>query len=209
MRTIALIDYGSGNLHSARKALDVAARAQPRPVSILTTSDPDVICRADRIVMPGVGAFGACMAAITARDGVIDAMAEATGKGGRPFLGICVGMQLLATTGEEHGSFRGFGWLPGRVRPLTPRGNERLPHMGWNALRGNGHPLLPSDGYAYFVHSYAMTPENPDAVIATADHGGPFVAAVAKGNIAGVQFHPEKSQGWGLSLLDRFLRWEP
>lgn len=211
MQTVALIDYGSGNLRSAEKAL---ARIAEGSSEIVVTSDPETIARADRVVLPGVGAFAACMAALEARPGVIEAMTEAVQQRGAPFLGICVGMQLLASRGLEFGETPGLGWIPGEVRKLEPADAAiKIPHMGWNTLTGvSDHPLFAplSDGEAvYFTHSFAIFPEDSADVTAYVEHGGRFPAAVARGNVAGVQFHPEKSQKPGLALLQRFLEWRP
>lgn len=214
MSTVALIDYGSGNLASAEKALVAAARAGGDRLRVLVTDKPEDILAADRIVLPGVGAFAACMAGVKGRSGVIEAMTEAVTKGGKPFLGVCVGMQLLATRGLEFGETAGLGWIPGDVRRIEPAGHQfKVPHMGWNALTDvAAHPLfagLADGAHMYFTHSYALYPADPAASIARTDHGGTFTAAVAKDNIAGVQFHPEKSQAAGLSLLHNFLEWKP
>jgi glutamine amidotransferase len=214
MRTIALIDYGSGNLPSADKALRKAAAGCPRETTIVTTDDPVVIAAADAVVLPGVGAFAACMAALGARAGVLEAMTQAVAERGAPFLGICVGMQLLATRGLEFGSTPGLDWIGGEVRRLEPAERDRkVPHMGWNSLAGSlGSPLLAGLGTAphmYFTHSFALFADDADHVAAWTDHGGAFPAAVLKDNVAGVQFHPEKSQGAGARLLCNFLDWRP
>lgn len=202
--TLALIDYGAGNLRSAENALRAAGATD-----VTVTSDPEIVRRADRIVLPGVGAFGQCIGAIRGRPGLEEAMGEAVLTRGRPFLGICVGMQLLATTGHEFGAHAGLGWIGGDVRRLEPADPAlRIPHMGWNAVKAE-RPGLVADGWAYFVHSYAFHAAEPGDVLATTDHGGPLVAAVARGPILGVQFHPEKSQAWGLAFLARFLAWAP
>jgi glutamine amidotransferase len=211
MQTVALIDYGSGNLRSAEKAL---SRIADGAAEIVVTSDPEAIARADRVVLPGVGAFAACMAALESRAGVIEAMTEAVRRRGAPFLGICVGMQLLATRGLEFGETAGLGWIPGDVKKLAPADPAiKVPHMGWNTLTGvTDHPLFAplADGEAvYFTHSFAIFPEDSADVTAYVEHGGRFPAAVARGNVAGVQFHPEKSQKPGLALLQRFLEWRP
>lgn len=205
MQRVALIDYGSGNLHSAAKALARVAEGQ---AEIEVTSRPEEIVLADRVVLPGVGAFGACMAALDARDGVVDALEEVVRQKGRPFLGICVGMQLLATRGLEHGPHEGLGWIPGTVRPLRAPG-RKVPHMGWNDVVSGGWPVLPPDGDAYFVHSYCFEADDPHTVAARCEYGETFPAAILSGNVAGVQFHPEKSQAYGLGLLRNFLNWEP
>ena len=211
MQRIALIDYGSGNLRSAEKALLKVAAGQ---AEVAVTSDPEIVARADRVVLPGVGAFAACMSALRARDGVIEAMEEAVRRRGAPFLGICVGMQLLATRGLEFGEAPGLDWIAGEVRKLeAPDPAIKIPHMGWNVLSGLAdHPLFAPfrDGEAvYFTHSFAFFPSDPADVAAWVEHGERFPAAVARGNVAGVQFHPEKSQKPGLALLSRFLEWRP
>jgi len=210
--SVALINYGSGNLRSAEKAL---VRAAAGAHEIVVTDDPDVIAIADRIVLPGVGAFAACMGALEARDGVIEAMTEAVQGKGAPFLGICVGMQLLASRGLEFGETPGLDWIGGDVRKLEDGGDPaiKIPHMGWNGLDGVGeHPLFAGlkDGQTvYFTHSFAFFPRDSADVAAYVAHGERFPAAVARGNVAGVQFHPEKSQAVGLDLLARFLEWRP
>jgi len=203
--TIALIDYGAGNLHSVHNAL-VKAGAQ----NVAVTADPDVVARADRIVLPGVGAFGACRAGLLALDGVVEAMTQAVRQRGVPFLGICVGMQLLADTGEEFGTHPGLGWIPGTVRRIERADPAiKVPHMGWNDVAPAApHPLI-ERGEAYFLHSYHFDAADPATVVATTDHGGPLVAAVARDSVIGVQFHPEKSQHYGLAFLSRFLDWTP
>jgi len=211
--TVALIDYGSGNLRSAEKALLRAAGALGG-VSVATTYDPDLIAGADQVVLPGVGAFAACMRALSARAGVIEAMTQAVRGRGAPFLGICVGMQLLADRGLEFGETAGLGWMAGDVARLTPVGPRfKIPHMGWNALdAGAGASLLsglPAGAHMYFTHSFAFTPSDAADVVAWTDHGGRIAAAVTLGNIAGVQFHPEKSQAMGARLLSNFLEWRP
>ncbi|MDO8295200.1 MAG: imidazole glycerol phosphate synthase subunit HisH [Caulobacter sp.] len=210
MQSVALIDYGSGNLRSAEKALRRAAEGLAAPVDIVVTADPDVVAKADRLVLPGVGAFAACMGALTALDGMIEAMIQAAIGRGAPFLGICVGMQLLADRGLEFGETKGLGWIGGDVARLTPADPAaKIPHMGWNALEAViDHPLLAGLGegaHMYFTHSFAFTPNDPSHVIASVNHGGRFAAAVARDNIMGVQFHPEKSQTQGLRLLANFL----
>ena len=214
MQSIALIDYGSGNLRSAEKALQRASRELGGERRVVTTDDPELIARADRIVLPGVGAFAACMRAVEHRPGVVEAMTEAVRHRGAPFLGVCVGMQLLADRGLEFGGSDGLGWIAGEVRRLEPDGaGYKIPHMGWNALEAVGdHPLFAGLGdgaHMYFTHSFAFHPADPADVAAQTDHGGRFTAAVARGNVAGVQFHPEKSQGSGLKLLSNFLEWRP
>jgi len=201
--TIALIDYGAGNLHSVHNALKAAGARD-----IAVTADPAVVRGAARIVLPGVGAFAACRAGLDAIPGMIDAL-EARVLGDKvPFLGICVGMQLLASRGVEFGVHPGLGWIAGEVRAIAPGPAVKVPHMGWNdvAVRG-GAPLL-APGEAYFLHGYHVVAEDAADIAATTDHGGPLVAALARGNILGVQFHPEKSQRYGIDLLTRFLVWQ-
>ena len=211
MQRVALIDYGSGNLRSAEKAL---VRAADGRAEIVVTHDPGFIAAADRVVLPGVGAFAACMGALEARTGVVEAMTQAVRTRGVPFLGICVGMQLMATRGLEFGETAGLGWIAGDVRRIEPADPAaKVPHMGWNALLDViDHPVFRGleDGRpVYFTHSFAFFAKDPADVAAYVDHGGRFPAAVARGNMAGVQFHPEKSQGAGLSLLADFLEWRP
>jgi len=215
--TVAIIDYGSGNLHSAAKAFERAARESGGDARICLTADPEVVAKADRIVLPGVGAYADCRRGLDAVPGMIEAMTQAAHGAGRPFLGICVGMQLLASRGLEYATTPGLGWIPGDVGPIKPADPAlKVPHMGWNTLRpARDHALLASiptgeDGlHAYFVHSYALSPENPDDVVAQADYGGPVTALVARDNVAGTQFHPEKSQRLGLALIANFLHWRP
>ena len=211
MTTVALIDYNSGNLRSAEKALQAAAARLDRPPEVVTTADPELVRKAERIVLPGVGAFAACMEAVSARPGLVEAMTQAVHERGAPFLGVCVGMQLLATRGLEFGEHPGLGWIEGEVRRLQPASPRfKVPHMGWNDVRVRPHPLFEgTSAQMYFTHSFAFYTAEEDAVAATCDHGGPFVAAVAKDNVAGVQFHPEKSQAAGLALIGRFLEWRP
>ena len=215
--TVAVIDYGSGNLHSAAKALERAARESGLNETIEVTRDPEKVRRADRVVLPGVGAFADCKAGLVAVPGMIAAMSEAVHGRGRPFFGICVGMQLLAERGRENAVTEGLGWIKGEVDKIAPRDKTlKIPHMGWNTLEPKrAHPLfdgigLGADGpHAYFVHSYQLTPAEPGDLLAASDYGGPITAAVARGNIAGSQFHPEKSQKLGLALLANFLKWKP
>jgi len=211
MQRVALIDYGSGNLRSAEKAL---VRAADGSADIVVTNDPETVEAADRIVLPGVGAFAACMSALSERTGVIEAMTTAVQGRGVPFLGICVGMQLMASRGLEFRITPGLGWIAGDVKAIEPKGEGlKVPHMGWNTLTGvSDLPMLagPKAGEpVYFTHSFAMFPQDPADVAAYVDHGGQFPAAVARGNLAGVQFHPEKSQAAGLKLLASFLEWRP
>jgi len=211
MTTVALIDYGSGNLRSAEKALQAAAGRLDNPPEVVTTADPEAIRKADRIVLPGVGAFAACMAAVSSKPGLVAAMTEAVQQRGAPFLGVCVGMQLLATRGLEFGEHPGFGWIAGEVRRLEPADPHlKVPHMGWNDLEVRRHPLFEGvPPQMYFTHSFAFHPAEDAAVVAVTNHGGRFASAVARDNIAGVQFHPEKSQAAGLALIGRFLEWKP
>jgi len=207
--TVAIIDYGSGNLRSAAKAF---ARLSAVPVQV--TSSPAEVARASRIVLPGVGAFADCRRGLQALPGMEETLTRAVLEQGCPFLGICVGMQLLAATGEEHGAHTGLGWLPGRVVPLDPADpGLKIPHMGWNSIRARRpHPLLAGLGpapYFYFVHSFHMLPDEPGDVLAETAHGGPVTAMVARDNMAGVQFHPEKSQRAGARLIANFLEWKP
>ncbi|WP_419253509.1 imidazole glycerol phosphate synthase subunit HisH [Caulobacter sp. ErkDOM-YI] len=213
MQTVALIDYGSGNLRSAQKALREAARRRGIAADIVVTADPALVANADRVVLPGVGAFASCRAGLDA-SGVYDAMNEAVHRKGAPFLGICVGHQLLATRGLEFGVTPGLDWIAGEVRKLAPNDPSlTIPHMGWNAIQlTRDHPLfsgVENGAHMYYANSFALTPTDPADVLATTDHGGPFTAAVVKDNVAGVQFHPEKSQAAGLSLLANFLEWRP
>jgi imidazole glycerol phosphate synthase, glutamine amidotransferase subunit len=206
--TLALIDYGAGNLHSVANALRAAGADD-----VAVTADPSVVRAADRIVLPGVGSFKACAQGLWGIAGMVEAMTERVHVGGAPFLGICVGMQLLATRGLEHGTTAGLDWIAGEVR-LMERTDPaiKVPHMGWNDVGLGLHDpasCLIAAGEAYFLHSYHFAPEDGRTVAAMTDHGGGLVAAVAKDNVVGVQFHPEKSQAYGLSLLSRFLEWKP
>jgi glutamine amidotransferase len=213
--TLALIDYRSGNLRSAERALVRAAAESGRGIEILVTSDPQTIARAERIVLPGVGAFADCRAGLAAVPGLIEAMTEAVSHRGRPFLGICVGMQLLAERGHEHGTHAGLGWIEGEVVRLAPLDRTlKIPQMGWNELDllQSGHPLLEglaAGDHAYFVHSYHFRPRGRDTVLAEVTYGERVAAMVAHANIAGTQFHPEKSQRVGLRILANFLTWKP
>ncbi len=215
--TVAIIDYGSGNLKSAAKAFERAAAELATPPVIAVTDDPERVRAADRVVLPGVGAFGDCRAGLLAIDGMGEALAEAVIEAARPFLGICVGMQLMAERGLEKGEYAGFGWIPGAVEIVRPNDPSlKVPHMGWNTIRiEKPHPLFagiadgPEGWHAYFVHSYQLAAADPETVLATADYGGPITAAVGRANMAGTQFHPEKSQTLGLALIGNFLRWTP
>ena len=216
MSTVTIIDYGSGNLRSAAKAFERAAREAGTGHDILVTADVDAVRRADRIVLPGVGAFADCRAGLDAVTGMVDVLEERVIRGGVPFLGICVGMQLMATEGREKATTKGLGWIPGAVTRIEPAGDLKVPHMGWNTLTfTRPHPLLNGipDGenglHAYFVHSYHLATDRPDTLIATADYGQQITAIVGRDNLLGTQFHPEKSQTLGLTLLGNFLRWKP
>ena len=214
---VAIIDCGSGNLHSAAKAFERAARESGSPLKVKVTSDPEDVRAAERIVLPGVGTFADCKQGLVAIPGMIEALEESVRRRGKPFLGICVGLQLMAERGLEHGLTPGLDWIEGEVRVIEPSDQSlKIPHMGWNTLRVvRANPLL--DGiptgegglHAYFVHSYHVVPEEPGDLVASTDYGGPITAFIAKDNMAGTQFHPEKSQKLGLALIDNFLRWKP
>jgi glutamine amidotransferase len=214
---VAIIDYGSGNLHSAAKAFERAAREAGLEETITVTSDPDVVRRADRIALPGVGAFADCRRGLDAVPGMVDALTETVRQNGRPFFGICVGMQLMATRGLEYETSQGLDWIHGDVTAIAPDDPSlKIPHMGWNTLHPQrDHPVLdgvetgPDGLHAYFVHSYALQPRDMADVVAVSAYGGPLTAVVAKDNMVGTQFHPEKSQGLGLKLICNFLRWRP
>jgi len=213
-QTVAIIDYGAGNLKSAQKAF---ARAAGTDAEIIVTADAERVGKADRIVLPGVGAYADCMAGLQSVPGMVETLQEQVIVGGKPFLGICVGMQLLSSVGREKIETRGLGWIRGAVEKIAPSDPDlKVPHMGWNTLEiKNAHPLFEgiktgADGlHAYFVHSYHMAVDDPGEVIATADYGGPITAAVGRDNIFGTQFHPEKSQSLGLTLIANFLKWQP
>lgn len=214
--TTVIIDYGSGNLHSAHKALERAALEAGRAERILVSSDPKAVRRADRIVLPGVGAFADCRRGLDVQPGLLEALSEAVLAAGRPFLGICVGMQLLAEKGYEHEVTDGLGWIAGDVVALDAAQGLRVPHMGWNTLSvRTAHPVLagiatgPEGAHAYFVHSFQMKPRAPAHIVAETDYGGPVTAVVGRDNIVGCQFHPEKSQKLGLAFLSNFLGWRP
>lgn len=200
--TTALVDIQSGNLHSVENALRAAGASD-----ISVTADPDVVAKAERIVLPGVGAFGACAAALRGANGLVEALDRRVRGEGAPFLGICVGMQLMADFGEEQGEHAGLGWFRGRVARIIPATEDaKVPHIGWNDVTPTRpHPLI-EPGEAYFLHGYAFEGED---VVARTDHGGAMTAAIGRGNMLGVQFHPEKSQRYGLALLERFLSWRP
>jgi imidazole glycerol-phosphate synthase subunit HisH len=215
--TVAIVDYGSGNLHSAAKAFERAAREAGLAQPIVVTSDPDAVARADRVVLPGVGAFADCRRGLDAVDGMVAALDDSVRKRGRPFLGICVGMQLMAERGREYEVVPGLGWIAGEVDRIAPDDpNLKIPHMGWNTLDARRpHPLL--DGiavgaaglHAYFVHSFHLKPAERADLVAEADYGGPVTAVVGRDTMVGTQFHPEKSQRLGLRLIANFLKWKP
>ena len=215
--TVAIVDYGSGNLHSARKAFERAARDAGDSRQVKVTSRPEDVLAADHIVLPGVGAFADCRRGLDGVPGMTDALIEAVRGRGRPFLGICVGAQLMAARGLEHEVTAGLGWIEGDVAPVEPADPAlKVPHMGWNTLDvRRHHPLIagvrtgPGGLHAYFVHSYQLYPADADDIVAIADYGGPVTAIIGRGNVAGTQFHPEKSQALGLSLIANFLRWRP
>ena len=212
--TVAIIDYGSGNLASAAKALERAAQESGGGQRILVTARADDVTAAERIVLPGVGAFADCMQGLVKLPGMIEALHEAVIVHARPFLGICVGMQLMATRGLEHGEHKGFGWIAGDVVKLTPQDPAlKVPHMGWNTLRvKRDHALLAGlkpDDHAYFLHSYHLRTAKADTLLADTDYGGTVTAVVGRDNLVGTQFHPEKSQRVGLALLANFLKWRP
>jgi imidazole glycerol-phosphate synthase subunit HisH len=214
---VAIIDYGSGNLHSAAKAFERAAREAGIDAEIAVTADADAVARADRIVLPGVGAFADCARGLAAVAGMRDALEQAVRRNARPFLGICVGMQLMATRGLEFGETPGLGWIAGDVRAIAPADPAfKVPHMGWNTIDvARPHALLAgittgtAGLHAYFVHSFHLAATRLVEVVATADYGGAVTAMVARDNIAGTQFHPEKSQTLGLQLIANFLQWRP
>jgi glutamine amidotransferase len=215
--SIAIVDYGSGNLHSAAKAFERAAKDLNLGQPIIVTRDPAVVAGADRVVLPGVGAFADCRRGLEAAAGMTAALDEAVRKKGRPFFGICVGMQLLAERGREYEVTEGLGWIAGEVDRITPSDPSlKIPHMGWNTLNVvrphpllDGLPLGPEGRHAYFVHSFELKPARPADLVADADYGGAVTAIVARDNIFGTQFHPEKSQRFGLALITNFLKWKP
>jgi glutamine amidotransferase len=215
--SVAIIDYGSGNLHSAAKAFERAARSLENPQKVFVTSDPDQAYEADRLVLPGVGAFADCRRGLDAVNGMVDAITEAVRVKARPFFGICVGMQLMASRGKEHVITEGLNWIGGDVEKITPRDEGlKIPHMGWNTLELlqehpvlNKLPLGEKGQHAYFVHSYHLNAANEADVLARANYGGPVTAIVGKDTAIGTQFHPEKSQRFGLALISNFLRWKP
>jgi imidazole glycerol-phosphate synthase subunit HisH len=208
---VAIVDYGAGNLRSAEKALAEAANGSAR---VMVTADPDAVRKADRVVLPGVGAFADCRRGLVSLPGMVEALEEVALKQGKPFLGICVGMQLMASVGVEFGEHKGLDWIKGKVVVLDPADHSlRIPQMGWNNLDlKRVHPALAdtrSGDHAYFVHSYHFVAERPEDVIATVEYGGPVTAVIGRDNLLGVQFHPEKSQHVGLALLKSFLKWIP
>ena len=216
MQRVAIIDYGSGNLHSAAKAFERAAQESGIASTIRVTSDAETVRAADRIVLPGVGAFADCRAGLDAVTGMVEVLEERVIGGGVPFLGICVGMQLMAEEGREKAVTRGLGWIRGAVVRIEPKGDLKVPHMGWNTLTfQKPHPLLAGipDGenglHAYFVHSYHLATATPETLIATADYGQQVTAIVGRDNIFGTQFHPEKSQTLGLGIIRNVLEWAP
>lgn len=218
VQTVAIIDYGSGNLHSATKAFERAAReAGLDGARIVVTDRPEIVAGADRVVLPGVGAYADCRRGLDSVPGMVEAMTKAVREQGKPFLGICVGMQLMASRGLEYEETPGLGWIAGDVAPIEPADPQlKIPHMGWNTLHlDREHALLAGietgEGglHAYFVHSFALKAAEPAEVVAHAEYGGPVTALVARDNMAGTQFHPEKSQRLGLALLGNFLRWRP
>jgi glutamine amidotransferase len=220
-RTVTIIDYGSGNLRSAANAFARVVREAELDIAVLVTDDPAEVRRADRIVLPGVGAFADCRAGLDAVPGMVEVLEERVTRGGVPFLGVCVGMQLMATEGREKAVTPGLGWIPGAVVRIEPHstkatGDLKVPHMGWNTLSfARAHPLLdgipdgPEGLHAYFVHSYHLATDTAETLIATTDYGQSVTAIVGRDNLFGTQFHPEKSQTLGLALIANFLRWSP
>jgi imidazole glycerol-phosphate synthase subunit HisH len=215
--SVAIVDYGSGNLHSAAKAFERAARESGHDQPIVVTRDPQQVASADRVVLPGVGAFADCRRGLDAIPGMVNALESAVRKKGKPFFGICVGMQLMAERGREYQVTPGLGWIAGEVDRIAPSDPAlKIPHMGWNTLNvSKPHPLLagiptgPDGLNAYFVHSYELKPAMRDDLVAQADYGGPVTAIVGRDNMVGTQFHPEKSQRLGLALIANFLKWMP
>ena len=215
--SVVIVDYGSGNLHSAAKAFERAARESGHDQPVVVTSDPAAVARADRVVLPGVGAFADCRRGLDAISGMVEALNETVRQRARPFFGICVGMQLMAERGREYQVTPGLGWIAGDVDRIRPSDAElKIPHMGWNTLNvRRQHPLLdgipvgPDGLHAYFVHSYELKPQKRSELIAQADYGGPLTAIVGRDNMVGTQFHPEKSQKLGLALIANFLKWKP
>ena len=213
--TVVIIDYGSSNLRSAAKAFERGITEAGFSLNVLVSSNPDHLKNASHIVLPGVGAFADCRAGLLVLDGMIDALTEAIINKAKPFMGICVGMQLMGSVGLEHGDHRGLSWLSGTVRPLDPIDKSlKIPHMGWNelCLKNTSHPVfdnLDDGSHFYFVHSYHLECDSPNDVLATVDYGGPVTAIVGRDNMIGTQFHPEKSQQMGLKLISNFLKWNP
>jgi imidazole glycerol-phosphate synthase subunit HisH len=215
--SVAIVDYGSGNLHSAAKAFERAARDCGYGEPIVVTSDPDQVARAERVVLPGVGAFADCRRGLDAVDGMVDALNTRVRHQGRPFLGICVGMQLMAERGREYEVTAGLGWIPGEVDRITPSDPDlKIPHMGWNTLNPvrphklmEGIPVGAEGLHAYFVHSFHLKTAERASLVAEADYGGPVTAIVGRDTVVGTQFHPEKSQRLGLKLIANFLQWKP
>jgi len=215
--SVVIVDYGSGNLHSAAKAFERAARESGHQQPIAVTSDPEKVVRADRIVLPGVGAFADCRRGLDEIAGMVDALEQSVRKNGRPFFGICVGMQLMAERGREYQVTPGLGWIAGEVDRIKPSDPDlKIPHMGWNTLNMlqphallDEIPLGPDGLHAYFVHSYELKPSQRGDLVAQADYGGPLTAVVGRDNMVGTQFHPEKSQRLGLALIANFLKWAP
>jgi glutamine amidotransferase len=215
--SVAIVDYGSGNLHSAAKAFERAAREEGLAQPIVVTSDPDEVARADRVVLPGVGAFADCRRGLDAVGGMVEALNDSVRVRGRPFLGICVGMQLMAERGREYEVTEGLGWIAGEVERIAPSDPSlKIPHMGWNTLNAwRSHPLFdgitvgPQGLHAYFVHSFHLKTTARSDLIAEADYGGPLTAVVGRDTMVGTQFHPEKSQRLGLRLIANFLKWKP
>jgi glutamine amidotransferase len=215
--SVAIVDYGSGNLHSAAKAFERAARETGYAEPIVVTRDPDQVARAERVVLPGVGAFADCRRGLDAVSGMVEALNIRVRGQGRPFLGICVGMQLMAERGREYEVTAGLGWIPGEVDRITPSDPDlKIPHMGWNTLNAlrphklvEGIPLGPHGLHAYFVHSFHLRTTEPTSLVAQADYGGPVTAIVGRDTVVGTQFHPEKSQRLGLQLIANFLQWTP
>ncbi len=212
---VVIVDYGSGNLRSAAKAFERSIADQNLALTVTVTGDARDLGDASHVVLPGVGAFGDCRRGLDALPGMVEALERTIIEKGRPFLGICVGMQLMATTGREHGAHRGLDWIPGDVVLLQPgAAHLKIPHMGWNGLRISdpGHPFfqgIEPDAHAYFVHSYGFACSNPENTLATVDYGGSVTAVVGRDNLLGTQFHPEKSQAVGLRLIANFLKWRP
>jgi glutamine amidotransferase len=215
--SVAIVDYGSGNLHSAAKAFERAARDCGYGEPIVVTQDPDAVARAERVVLPGVGAFADCRRGLDAVSGMVEALNTRVRHQGRPFLGICVGMQLMAERGREYEVTAGLGWIPGEVDRITPSDpGLKIPHMGWNTLNEirphkllEGIPVGPQGLHAYFVHSFHLKTAERSSLVAEADYGGPVTAIVGRDTVVGTQFHPEKSQRLGLKLIANFLQWKP